>query len=300
MTGMLISGGHVLRADLKTCRADVLIEDSFIRAIEPPGQITRGSLERIEASDRLLVPGLINGHTHGHGALGKGAVADRVPLEVFLSASGAINGSRTIEDKRLSATLTAVELVRKGCTAAYDLFVEYPVPSREGMDAVAEAYGEVGMRAVVAPMMADRTLYSALPGLMEALPLQLQERARQIKAAPYEASIGAAREILGNWRFDRDLLRPALGPTIPLHCSDAFLLACVRLAEEYDVVVQTHLAESKTQATLGLQKYGESLVAHLQELGVLGPRLALRTASGLTVTISLASRMRARASSTIQ
>ena len=58
---------------------------------------------------------------------------DRVPLEVFLSASGAINGSRTIEDKRLSATLTAVELVRKGCTAAYDLFVEYPVPSREGI-----------------------------------------------------------------------------------------------------------------------------------------------------------------------
>jgi guanine deaminase len=251
-----------------------LIEDSFIRAIEPPGQITRGSLERIEASDRLLVPGLINGHTHGHGALGKGAVADRVPLEVFLSASGAINGSRTIEDKRLSATLTAVELVRKGCTAAYDLFVEYPVPSREGMDAVAEAYGEVGMRAVIAPMMADRTLYSALPGLMEALPLQQQERALHIKAAPYEASVGAAREILGNWRFDRDLLRPALGPTIPLHCSDAFLLACVRLAEEYDVVVQTHLAESKTQATLGLQKYGESLVAHLQELGVLGPRFS--------------------------
>ena len=93
------------------------------------------------------------------------------------------------------------------------------------MDAVAEAYGEVGMRAVIAPMMADRTLYSALPGLTEALPLQLQERARQIKAAPYEASVGAAREILGNWRFDRDLLRPALGPTIPLHCSDAFLLA---------------------------------------------------------------------------
>jgi 5-methylthioadenosine/S-adenosylhomocysteine deaminase len=275
MTTMLISGGHVLRADLNTCGpADVLIEDGIIRAIESPGQITRESLERIEASDRLLVPGLVNGHTHGHGGLGKGAVADRVPLEVFLNASGAVNGSRTVEDKRLSATLTAVELVRKGCTAAYDLFVEYPVPSREGIDAVAEAYGEVGMRAVIAPMMADCTLYSALPGLMEALPPRLQERARQIKAAPYRASVTAAREILGNWRFDRDRLRPALGPTIPLHCSDAFLLACARLAEECDVVVQTHVAESKAQATLGLQKYGKSLVAHLQGLGVLGPRFS--------------------------
>jgi 5-methylthioadenosine/S-adenosylhomocysteine deaminase len=275
MTTMLISGGRVLRADLKTCRpADVLIENGIIRAIEPPGQITLENLERIEASDRLLVPGLVNGHTHGHGGLGKGAVADRVPLEVFLSASGAINGSRTVEDKRLSATLTAVELVRKGCTAAYDLFVEYPIPSREGMDAVAEAYAEVGMRAVIAPMMADRTLYSALPGLMEALPPQLQEHARKMEAAPYEASVAAAREILANWRFDRDLLRPALGPTIPLHCSDAFLLACARLAEECDVVVQTHVAESKTQAMLGLRKYGRSLVAHLQGLGVLGPRFS--------------------------
>ncbi len=271
----LICGGRVLRADFVTCDpADVLIEHGFIRAIEPVGRITRGDVETIEAADRLLVPGLVNGHTHAHGGLGKGAVGDRVPLEVFLSASGVINGSRTVEDKRLSATLTAVELVRKGCTAAYDLFVEYPVPSREGLDAVAEAYGTVGMRAVIAPMMADRTLYEALPGLIESLPPHLQEQARRIKAAPYEASVAAARDVLANWRHDRDKLRPALGPTIPLHCSDAFLVECARLAEEYDVLLQTHLAESKTQAVLGYKKYGRSLVAHLQALNVLGPRLS--------------------------
>jgi len=275
MTAMLIGGARVLRGDLKTCNpADVLIEGGFITAIEAPGRITREDAERIDAADRLLLPGLVNGHTHGHGGLGKGAVGDRVPLEVFLSASGAINGSRTIEDKRLSATLTAVELVRKGCTAAYDLFVEYPLPSREGIDAVAEAYSAVGMRAVIAPMIADRTLYQALPGLIEALSPDLQERARRIKAAPHEASIAAARDILRNWRHDRDRLRPALGPTIPLYCSDEFLVACSRLAEEYDVAVQTHLAESKTQAVLGLEKYGRSLVAHLQALGVLSPRFS--------------------------
>jgi len=275
MTKTLVSGGRVLRADLKTCDpADVLVEDGFIFAIEPPGRITREDIDRIDASDRLLVPGLVNGHTHGHGGLGKGAVGDRVPLEVFLSASAAINGSRTIEDKRLSATLTAVELVRKGCTAAYDLFVEYPVPSREGIDAVASAYGEVGMRAVIAPMMADRTLYSALPGLMEALPPDLQDRARKLELAPYEASIVAARDIIMSWRHDRDQLRPALGPTIPLHCSDAFLVACARLSEECAVALQTHVAETKTQAVLGVRKYGKSLVAHLQELGVLGPRFS--------------------------
>jgi len=130
------------------------------------------------------------------------------------------------------------------------------------------------MRAVIAPMMADRTLYSALPGLMEALPPDLQDRARRIEVAPYEASLVAARDIIMSWRHDRDQVRPALGPTIPLHCSDAFLVACARLAEECDVALQTHVAESKTQAILGVRKYGKSLVAHLHELGVLTPRFS--------------------------
>jgi guanine deaminase len=272
---MLISGARVLRGDLKTSEpADVLIEGGFIRAIEAPGLIAREDAQPIAAADRLLVPGLINGHTHGHGGLGRGAVGDRIPLEVFLSASPALNSGRTIDDKRLSATLTAVELVRKGSTAAFDLFVEYPLPSREGIEAVAEAYAEVGMRAVIAPMMADRTLYQALPGLADALPPELKARAQAIAAAPHEASVAAAREILVNWRHDRDRLRPALGPTIPLHCSDAFLIACARLSEEWDIALQTHLAESKTQAILSHKRYGRSLVAHLEGLGVLGPRLS--------------------------
>src|SRR5262245_36134401 len=229
---MLIRGGRVLRGDPACGFADVLVEDGRIAAIAAPGTITQDA-EPVEATDRLLVPGLVNGHTHGHGGLGKGSVGDRVPLEVFLSASGAVNGSRTVEDKRLSALLTAIELVRKGCTAAYDLYVEYPLPSREGMDAVAQAYGAVGMRAVIAPMMADFTLYEALPGLMDSLPPPLRTRAEQIKMAPTEATLGAARDILATWAHDTSRLRPALAPTIPLHCTDAFMTGCAALAREF-------------------------------------------------------------------
>src|SRR5262249_56006045 len=127
-----------------------------------------------------------------------------------------------------------------------DLFVEYPAPSREGIDAVASAYGEVGMRAVIAPMMADRTLYSALPGLMEALPPDLQDSARKIELAPYEASIDGARDIIMSWRHDRNQLRPALAPTIPLHCSDAFLVACTLLPHDSHLALQTHSPQTKT------------------------------------------------------
>src|ERR1700738_2110005 len=140
--------------------------------------------EALAAAARLLVPGLVNGHTHAHGGLGKGLVGDRVPLEVFLSTSMAMNGRRSTEDKYLSAALSAVEMVRRGCTAAQELVVEFPLPSVEGIDAVAQAYHDVGMRAVVAPMMADRSLYQALPGLMEAMPDKLGDALRRIVRGP--------------------------------------------------------------------------------------------------------------------
>ena len=63
-----------------------------------------------------------------------------------------------------------------------------------------------------------------------------------------------------------------MGPTIPLHCSDEFIRACRDLADRHEVGVQMHLAESKVQAVAGLQRYGKTLAAHLDDLGLLGPR----------------------------
>jgi 5-methylthioadenosine/S-adenosylhomocysteine deaminase len=275
MKHFIIRDGRVL--DVETRRADladILIEDGMIRAIGPPGMSAPEDAETISAADRLLMPGLVNGHTHAHGALGKGLVGDRVPLELFLNASAGIYGNRGVEDKYLGAALSAVEMVRRGCTAAYDLTVEFPLPSVEGITAVAQAYHDVGMRAVVAPMMADRSLFQALPGLVEAMPENVRGDVRRIVAEPYHASVKVCRAILQGWRHDRRRIRPALAPTIPLHCSDDFWLACRDLARDYEVRLQTHLAETKTQAVIGLKKYGKSLTAHLAELGLLGERFS--------------------------
>jgi guanine deaminase len=170
--------------------------------------------------------------------------------------------------------LSAVELIRKGCTACYDLFVEIPAPSREGLEAVADAYREAGMRAVVAPMLADRTLYQALPGLLESLPPPVRDQAAKLMTTAAETSLAASRDAFEHWRFDRDFIRPAIAPTIPLHCTDGFMSGCATLAREFDIGLQTHLAESKTQAVLALARYGESLVEHLVRLGLPGPRIS--------------------------
>lgn len=275
MTTTIIRGGRVLAvADHRAEPADVLIEGDTIRAIGPPGLAAPPGARVVDGHDRLLLPGLVNAHTHAHGALARGLVGDRVPLELLLTLAAALSGHRTLEDKHLSAQLSAVELVRRGCTACYDLYFEFPAPTLDGVHAVARAYSEVGLRAVVAPMMADRTLWQALPGLLESLPEPARRQVQSQRAAPSEQSLAVCRELLRTWPFDRDRIRPALGPTIPLHCSDEFLVACRDLAREHEVGVQTHLAESKSQAHLGHRRYGKSLTAHLADLGLLGPRFS--------------------------
>jgi 5-methylthioadenosine/S-adenosylhomocysteine deaminase len=77
--------------------------------------------------------------------------------------------------------------------------------------------------------------------------------------------------ILRNWQADRAMVRPAVAPTIPLHCRDEFMVACRDLAAEFDVGIHTHLAESKVQAVVGARRYGRSLTAHIEHLGLLGP-----------------------------
>src|SRR6201994_4003670 len=254
--------------------ADILIEGDNILAIGAAGMDAPADARIIDASDRAMMPGLVNGHVHGHGTLAKGMVGDRWPLELFLNAMPGMAGHRTLEDKYLNGLVAAVEMIRKGCTACYDLFFEFPIPSLDGVTALGRAYRDAGIRAVIAPMLADKTLYQAYPGLIEAMPEALRAEVRGFKLAPYEATADAVEKIYADWPFDRDWIRPAIAPTIPLHCDDAFLIRCRDIARDYGLPLQTHLAESKAQAILGLRKYGKTLTAHLESLGLLGPHFS--------------------------
>ena len=254
--------------------ADILIKGDTILSIGPPGLEAPADATGVDATDRALMPGLVNAHVHGHGTLAKGLVGDRWPLELFLNAMPGMAGHRSIEDKYLNGLVAAVEMIRKGCTACYDLFFEFPIPSLDGVTALGRAYRDAGIRAVIAPMLADKTLYQAYPGLIEAMPEALRAEVRAFKLAPYEATADAVEKIYADWPFDRDWIRPAIAPTIPLHCDDAFLLRCRDLARDHGLPLQTHLAETKAQAVLGLRKYGKTLTAHLDALGLLGPHLS--------------------------
>src|SRR5215510_1557222 len=183
--------------------ADILIAGDTIAEVGAPGLAAPDDVVLIDATDRLIHPGLINAHTHGHGNLSKG-MGDRFTLELLLTAAPWLSGNRSIEDKYLTTYIGAIEMLMKGCTACYDLTVEFPQPTPEGLSACAKAYSDAGMRAVVAPMVAGATFYEAIPGLMDVLPPALQTEVERLKLAPEEASLSAMRQVLSDWPLDRD------------------------------------------------------------------------------------------------
>ncbi len=272
MIHTIVRGGRVVDGEgFDGAFADILIGGDGILEIGPPGMAAPEGATAVDASDRLILPGLVNAHTHGDASLSKG-LGDRWTLELLLNAAPLRQEGVRLEDKALAARLAAVEMVLHGCTACYDLFSEFPAPTPDGLAAVAGAYAEVGVRAVVAPLMADRSFWRAIPGLHGALPDELQAAVDEIAGASSEVALDNCRAALKHWTIDRDTARLALAPTIPHHCEDSFFQACRDLADEYGTGIHSHVAESKVQAVVGQLKFGKSLTAHLDDLGIVGPR----------------------------
>jgi 5-methylthioadenosine/S-adenosylhomocysteine deaminase len=271
---ILIQNALVLTPSGEARALDVLVDGGSIADVVSRGAVKGDGMERVDAAGSALMPGLVNGHNHAQTGLSKG-VFDRYNLETYLNAQPGATGSRTLEDKHLSALIGAAEMVRKGCTAGYDMFAEFPLPTAEGVEAVARAYSEAGMRAAIAPMMADKTFYQAIPGLAEALPEPLRGQALKARYAPYSETLASVQNLLKNWKFDRERIKPALGPTIPHHCSDELLVECRDLTGELGLGIQMHVAESKLQAMVAPKIYGKTLVAHLHDLKLLNERFCV-------------------------
>ncbi len=271
MPKLLLANARVLSPDaLSAPFADLLIESGRIAAILPPGTRVDDAATH-DARDRLVIPGLVNGHTHGHGGLAKGS-GDKWDLALLLAHAPWISGGRGLEEKRLSTALTAVEMLKKGCTAAFDLPFEFPAPTVEGLDAMAEAYAAVGLRAVLAPMVADLTFFQATPGLTESLPEPHRARAEKMRAAEASTILDAIRAAAKSWRHGANHIALGCAPTIPLHGTDAFLKGCSALAAEFGMRMQTHVGESRFQAAGGEIRYGgATLLEHMDRLGLVGP-----------------------------
>jgi guanine deaminase len=99
----------------------------------------------------------------------------------------------------------------------------------------------------------------------------LQAAVARLRLKPADETLAAIAEVLRHWRWASHDIRAAVAPTIPHHCADAFMCGCARLAREHGVALHSHVGESKVQALAGMKLYGKTLLAHMDDLGLVGP-----------------------------
>lgn len=268
---LVVRGGHVLTGHPPAlARADVTIDGERIRAVGPNLAVPDGAAA-IDATNRIVLPGLANAHTHAGSHLVRGR-AGNWTLEDLLTRTAANYGWRTPDDEYLSAALGAIEMVKTGCTSAYDLYLSLPAITDETFEAVARAYTDVGLRVVLAPAVADVVFHRTVPGLLDLLPPDLKRVVEEMEPAPTKGLLEMTDRLIRRWHGAAEgRIRVAVSPTIPNQATDEFLDGSVRLAREHGVGIHTHLAESKVQVVESRRRFGKSIVARLADHGALGP-----------------------------
>lgn len=268
---LLIRGGRVLAgAPAALQQSDVLIEGDRIAAMGPALTAPAGP-RVIDAAGLIILPGMGNAHTHAHGSLARSRVGSWT-LEDLLIHAPANSGFRSAEDEYLSAAIGAIEMLKTGCTSAYDLYIAVPAITDETFEAVVRAYTDVGVRVVLAPAVADVVFYQTVPGLMDLLPADLRRTVQDIQPSPTKGLLELTERAIRRWHGSAEgRVRVAVAPTIPNQATDELLDGGASLCREYGVGFHTHLAESKVQVIESRRRWGKSIVARLRDHRVLGP-----------------------------
>jgi 5-methylthioadenosine/S-adenosylhomocysteine deaminase len=255
---VLVRGGTVVTMDgASRVIADgaLAIRADRIVAVGPTAAIAAAYQARttVDATGRIVLPGLVNTHTHVPMTLFRG-IADDMELMDWLQNHiwPAENGNVTPEFVTWGARLGAWELIRSGTTTFADMYFYE--------EQVAAATKDAGLRAVCASTVID----SRVPGSKNA-----------------DEGLAAAEAFLKKWRGD-PLIVPAVGPHAPYSVSPDNLKRARALADRYGAPLVIHAAESPGETKMIRERYSLSSIAHLDGLGILGPRTLLAHAVWLS------------------
>ncbi|MGH2983036.1 MAG: amidohydrolase [Solirubrobacterales bacterium] len=200
--------------------------------------------EVIDAAGLLLVPPLVNGHTHAAMTLFRGYGDDLPLMEWLENWIWPAEARLEPEDVYWGTRLAAVEMVRSGTTRFFDMYWH-------GTE-VARAVTDAGLRAVVSSVMIDR-----------------------LDPAAGEKERPKALELLDRLAALGPLVTPSFGPHGIYTVSGESLAWIAEVSAEREIPVQVHLAETEEEVSECVARTGRSPASYLDELGLLGPRTAL-------------------------
>ena len=251
---------------------DILIEGNTIHGIGPTKE-TSADYVTIDGRGKLAIPGLINAHTHSPENVLRGS-AERLPLELWLVRQFT---SRANFPPRLIYLITlagAAEMLRTGTTAVLDHLWMAETLTKDGLDAVMQAYDVSGMRASVAPMIEDRDLIFDHARMLA--PSIFDNHQPEGAYLPASAQLEIVGELIGRWQYEGDgRLRCLPGPGGAQWCSSELLEGCRELAQNHSTGVHIHVAETQVQKVVCQKYYNHSAVQELNELGLLNPNCSL-------------------------
>jgi cytosine/adenosine deaminase-related metal-dependent hydrolase len=194
-----------------------------------------------------------------------------LPLDAWIVA--ALNGGPPPDPRTLYALAawSALTQLKTGCTAVLD-HARAPFETVDaGMDALMQAYVDMGFRAAVAMSMGDLDFFQTLPhGLVPELPVPSMDRV----PVAADALLSAATRFLERWKNKVERVQPFVGPSAPQRCTDELLSGCFALAETYDVGVHSHVLEARSQWFACQERFGMSPVVYLDNQGWLSDRLS--------------------------
>ena len=247
--------------------ADLLIVDGMIAAVRPGiaqaverreavAELgTRAIDQTIDATDKLVMPGFVNAHYHSHDVLLKGCF-ETIPLELWvLSALPPSYPKRSTAEIRARTLLGALECLRSGMTTVQDLCTIYPF-DEEHLEAILQAYEDIGIRCVFALQFADMVGAKSVPFWEEVVPPE-QRASLAGSVEPFKGIDlpRLLRDIVVSQRNRHPRLTLALGPTSPERCTPAILTELAELSEAEKVPVYTHIYESRPMTLIARQTH---------------------------------------------
>ena len=224
----------------------ITIDHGVIRAIQTdrPDRPPPDARLSIDAARGIIMPGLVNTHTHLPMTLFRG-LADDLPLMAWLNDHIFPAEARFIKPDtvRWATLLACAELLLSGTTCCCGGYFHE--------DTVARAVAESGLRAVLAQGVID----FPAPGVPD--PAQ---------------NINHAKAYAQRWKGSHPLITPSIFCHSAYTCGDDTLKAAKSAADELGLLLQVHVSETRFEQDQSIGQKGLSPVAHLDRLGILDPR----------------------------
>ena len=248
---------------------DILIGDARIKAIGP-SLACAPDARIVDGRGKLVMPGLINAHTHSSETFLRGRY-ERMPLEVWLLYAYPLLMNDPIGERllHLRSLLLAMESLQNGVTTICDDFFDPPRHALDRLSTVFRAYDDAGIRANVSSAVMNIHTLDALPFARELMAENLKVMLEFGEPITADAYIDYCRAAFSNFHGKSGRLNFMVAPSAPQRCSAELMMACMDLAIDRNVPFHTHILETRTQAVTGHLFHGKSLIGYMHDLGLL-------------------------------